>query len=164
MKKVEVNNGRNVAQFSIEKVEAKYNAKFVGQFCLKTVSGSWGESPADIYYVQNPDRSLGHSNYFGLITQRGGVYITRGDAAVAENITAIVADDGEILYSKFRHDYNVSKDKSVWIDGGRDYTRSGGEKFVTLKIVDGEFYQLEDEDLAKIDDEPDLSAEGTVDD
>ena len=161
MKKVEVNNGRDVAQFIIEKVETKYNAKFVGQFCLKTVDGGWGESPADIYYVQNPDRSLGHSNYFGLIVRNGTAYITRGDSAVEPLITAIAAADGEILYSKYRHDYNVSKDKSVWIDGGRDYTRSGSiNHFVTLKVVDGEFYQLEQEDLDKLDDEPDMSAEG----
>ena len=147
MKKVVVNNGRDQAQFNIEKVEAKYNAKFVGQFCLKTVGGGWGESPADIYYVTNPDRSLGHSNYFGLIVQRGGVYITRGDSAVEPLISAAVADDGEIIYSKYRHDYNVSKDKSVFIDGGRDYTRGGVGKYITLKVIDGEFYQLEHEDM-----------------
>ena len=150
MKKVTVNSGRDQAQFSIEKVEAKYNAKFVGQFCLKTVGGGWSESPADIYYVENPDRSLGHSNYFGLIVQRGGVYITRGDSAVEPLISAAVADDGEIIYSKYRHDYNVSKDKSVFIDGGRDYTRGGVGKYITLKVIDGEFYQLEDEDLDKL--------------
>jgi hypothetical protein len=153
MKKVVVNNGRDQAQFNIEKVEAKYNAKFVGQFCLKTVGGGWAESPADIYYVTNPDRSLGHSNYFGLIVQRGGVYITKGDSAVEPLITAAVADDGEIIYSKYRHDYNVSKDKSAWIDGGRDYTRGGIGKYATLKVIDGEFYQLEDEDLDKLEDE-----------
>ena len=159
MKKVVVNNGRDQAMFNIEKVEAKYNAKFVGQFCIKTVSGSWAESPADIYYVENPDRSLGHSNYFGLIVRSGSAYITKGDSAVEPLITAAVAKDGEIIYSKYRHDYNVSKDKSVWIDGGRDYTRSGvgGSHFITLKVIDGEFYQLEEEDL---DDEPDMSAEG----
>ena len=152
MKKVTVNSGRNDAQFSIEKVEAKYpGAKFVGQFCLKTVDGSWSESPADIYYQPNPNKALGHTHYFGLICYRSGVYITRGDSAVDPLITAAVADDGEIIYSKYRHDYNVSKDNSVWIDGGRDYTRSGGGKYITLKVVDGEFYQLEQEDLDKLD-------------
>ena len=65
-------------------------------------------------------------------------------------ISAAVADDGEIIYSKYRHDYNVSKDKSVFIDGGRDYTRGGVGKYITLKVIDGEFYQLEDEDLDKL--------------
>ena len=160
MKKVVVNNGADQSIFSSEKVEAKYNAKFVGQFCLKTVGGGWGEGPADIYYVENPDRSLGHSNYFGLIVQHGGVYITRGDSAVEPLISAAVADDGEIIYSKYRHDYNVSKDGSVWIDGGRDYTRGGGGKYITLKVVDGEFYQLEDEDMDKLDDDANVGANG----
>jgi|ADurb_H2B_02_Slu_FD_contig_101_143868_length_2047_multi_4_in_0_out_0_5 hypothetical protein len=151
MKKVTVSNGRENAQFNIDKVEAKYGAKFVGQFCLKTVDGTWAESPADIYYQPNPNVSLGHTHYFGLIFQRGSAYITKGDSAVAPLITAAVADDGEIIYSAYRHHYNVSKDRSVFIDGGRDYTRGGCGAFIMLKIVDGEFYEVEQEDTDKTD-------------
>lgn len=144
MKKVVVNTGRDDAQFDIAKVEEKYNAKFVGQFCCKTRGGTWAESPADVYWQETPPE--GYSNYFALITQMGSVYITSGASAVEPLITGVVANDGEVIYSRYRHDYRSSKDGSVWIDGGRDYVRSGTNNFVTLKVVDGEFYQLETEE------------------
>jgi len=146
MKKITVNSGRDDAQFDIAKVEARYNAKFVGQFCLKTKSGSWAESPADVYWQEKPPVE-GYSNYFALIIQMGAAYITSGASAVEQPITAIVADDGEVIYSRYRHDYRSSKDGSVFIDGGRDYTKSSvGGRFVTLKVVDGEFYEVESSD------------------
>ena len=68
-------------------------------------------------------------------------------------ITAAVAADGEIIYSRCRHDYNVSKDRSAWIDGGRDYTRSSsGNHFITLKVIEGEWYELEADDFLNITD------------
>jgi hypothetical protein len=147
MKKITVNNGRDDAQFDIEKVEAKYNAKFVGQFCLKTRDGDWANSPADVYYQEIPPVE-GYSKYFALIYQGGSVYITSGASAVTPVINAVVADDGEVIYSRYRHDYRTSKDGSVSIDGGRDYIRSTLHgRFINLKIVDGEFYELEHGDL-----------------
>lgn len=145
MKKVVVSNGREHANFNVDVVEARYNAKFVGQLCLKTVNGMWGENVADVYYVQNPDTSLGHSHYFALFGRGESVYITRGDSAVEPIISAVVANDGEIIYSAYRHDYRISKDNSVFIDGGRDYTRAG-RNTIGLKVVDGEWYELEEED------------------
>lgn len=156
MKKVNVNSGRADAQFNIEKVEAKYNAKFVGQFCLKTRDGGWANSPADVYWQATPPVA-GYSNYFGLIYQHGGVYITSGASAVEPLIDAVVAHDGEIIYSRWRHDYRTSTDGSTDIDGGRDYVRrSKGGRNILLKVVDGEFYQLEEEDIAALikDDSP----------
>jgi outer membrane protein assembly factor BamB len=90
----------------------------------------------------------GYSKYFALIIQNGSAYITSGASAVDGIITGIVADDGEIIYSRYRHDYRTSTDGTVFIDGGRDYVRCGrGGRCVSLKIVDGEFYQLEDSEI-----------------
>lgn len=149
MKKITtVNSGRSDAITKIEVVEAKYNAKFVGQFCLKTRNGCWAEdSAADVYWQANPPVE-GYSNYFGLIIQNGTLYITSGASGVEPVITGVVADDGEIIYSRFRHDYRVSTDKSVFIDGGRDYTKTGTlNRCVNLKVIDGEFYELEASDF-----------------
>lgn len=148
MKKITVNSGRGDAQFDIDKVESKYNARFVGQFCLKTVDGGWSESPADVYYAPNPDKSQGHSHYFGLIIQHGQLYITRGDSGVESDISAAVADDGEIIYSRYRHDYRTSADGSTFIDGGRDYTHCGVGRYITIRVVDGEFYEVDTENAA----------------
>jgi len=147
MKKITVNSGREDAFCDIAKVEEKYNAKFVGQFCLKTRDGQWANSPADVYWQATPPVA-GYSNYFGLIIQGGTLYITSGAAGVEPIITAAVAKDGEIIYSRYRHDYRTSKDGSVFIDGGRDYTKGGNGKYINIKVVDGEFYEVEDSDLA----------------
>jgi hypothetical protein len=45
--------------------------------------------------------------------------------ATQEDIWGVVANDGEVIYSRYRHDYRTSKDGSVMIDGGRDYTKTG---------------------------------------
>lgn len=148
MKKITVNSGRSDAQFNIEKVEAKYNAKFVGQFALKTKDGGWsGDSCGDVYYQEKVPVE-GYSNYFALIIQMGSTYITSGASGVSGIINGVIADDGEIIYSRYRHDYRTSTDGSTFIDGGRDYVRGGTHgRYIQMKVIDGEFYQLEDHEL-----------------
>jgi hypothetical protein len=152
MKKVIVNSGRDDAQFDIAKVEAKYNAHFVGQFCLKTRDGSWANSPADVYWQAQPPVE-GYSNYFALLYQGSSVYITSGASAVSEPISAVEAD-GEIIYSRYRHDCRYTKDKTAMIDGGRDYTRGNmAGRWLTLKVIDGYFYELEEAELKELENE-----------
>lgn len=139
-----VNTGHEDACFKIGVVEKKYNAKYVGQLCLKTKDGMWVNNAADIFWQPNPPVE-GYSNYFALIIQGGVPYITSGASAVEGIITGVVARDGEIIYSRYRHDYRLSQDQTAWIDGGRDYSRyEAGSTCVSLKIVDGRFFQLED--------------------
>lgn len=146
MKKVIVNNGRDDAVADIAKVEEKYKAKFVGQLCMKTSGdGEWaGDSCGDVYYQAVPPVE-GYSNYFAIFNQGGSMYITSGASAVNGIIAGVIADDGEIVYSRFRHDYRTSTDSSCFIDGGRDYAKTNRQT-IGLKIVDGEWYQLEEED------------------
>jgi len=145
MKKIIVNSGRDDAQCIIEKVEAKYNAKWVGQLALKTRDGGWsGDSCGDVYYQATPPVE-GYSNYFALIIQNGTLLITSGASAMEGIINGVIADDGEIIYSRYRHDMRYSTDKSTFIDGGRDYVRGGRDgRYISMKIVDGEWYQVED--------------------
>jgi hypothetical protein len=158
-----VNNGRADAKFSIEAVEKKYNAKFVGQFCLRTRGGGWhGDDCADVYYQETPPVA-GYSNYFGLIVQNGTTYITSGASGVEGIINCVQADDGEIIYSRFRHDYRVSTDKSVFIDGGRDYVHGGLHgKYFAMKVVDGEFYEAEPEDYPGEDESDKVTVYGPI--
>ncbi len=147
MKKVNVNSGLSDVLIDIDVVEKKYNVKFVGQFPLKTKDGNWSEAPADIYWQENP--IAGHSNYMGLFVQNGTLLITNGQSAIEGSFTGAVANNGEIIYSRYRHDYRASTDGSVFVDGGRDYTRAtANAKLITLKVVDGEFYQSEDNDIS----------------
>jgi hypothetical protein len=62
------------------------------------------------------------------------VYITSG-ACVEDLEIAAVESGGEIIFSRFRHDYRMTVDGQAMIDGGRDYTRgSTAGTWLTLKF------------------------------
>jgi hypothetical protein len=89
--------------------------------------------------TEHPDSK---SRYFGVyLDEQNRVMITNAQSAVDEEITGVVADDGEIIYSRYRHDFRQSADGSVFVDGGRDYIRSSvlpEDRYVTLRIVEDE--------------------------
>src|SRR5690606_37070567 len=111
----------------------KYGAKYIGDFCLKTKDKGWSEQPAAIFYQENPDVSLGHTHYFGLLIRDGCIFITKGDSAFEQGLTGIQHGD-EIIVSCFRHDYVKSHDGEVFVDGGRDYLRTNSSNIVKLHI------------------------------
>jgi len=128
----------------------KYNASYLGIFCLKTYEGAWSESICGVYYVDNPDTSKGHTNYFaisflGVLDVRA--FISKGDSAFEDGLTGIVSEEGEVLISKYRHDYRKFKrDGDVFIDGGRDYTRSNTTT-IDISVVDGKFITGDGEEI-----------------
>lgn len=109
---------------NIPKVEENYGAKFVGDFCIKTKNG-WSEEPVAIFYQPNPDVEKGHKHYFGLFVRDDSIYITDGTSAFSEPIVGIVTRGGEVIFSRYRH--NFVEREGVFIDGGRDYVRVGGD-------------------------------------
>lgn len=136
-----INTGRHWSICNIATVEEKYKANWVGQMPLRTKDGQWSDSPADVYWQETPPVK-GYSNYFAIIHRDGVLYITSGASAVEGTFYAVVADDGEVLYSRCRHDYRESSDGSVTIDGGRDYCRTSVTKAIELKIVDGQWVKV----------------------
>lgn len=140
-----INTGRSDAICDIAKVEAKYNAKWVGQLALRTAGNGWSsDSCGDVYYQETPPE--GYSKYLALLFQFGSLYITSGASAVEGIISGVEANDGEIIYSRYRHDYRTSTDGSVFVDGGRDYLKTGNNsKIVELVIVDGVMKKYEPE-------------------
>ena len=137
----QVNNGGENCIFKVAEIEKKYSAKYVGEFCLKTKDGGWANEAASIFYQKIPPVA-GYSHYFALIKQNGQIFITSGASAVEGTILGIKAKNGEIIYSQFRNDYRTSKDNSVFIDGGRDYTKSSLNELIPMNIVDGKFVQI----------------------
>lgn len=129
-----INYGETELPIDIKKVEEKYNAKYIGDFALKTRDGGWSESPAQLYWQPTPPVE-GYSNYFAIFTRGESVYITTGQSVADVEITAIRSGD-EILFSRYRWDYRTTKDGKSSIDGGRDYTKWGPmpEEFLTLKL------------------------------
>lgn len=133
-------NGFHYGPDGIAEIESNYNAKYMGYWCTKNPKNGWNESPVDVFYVAEPDRSRGHTNYFGMFVHDDTSYITDASSAFSEPITGILTNDGEVIVSRFRHDY-IMKD-GYMIDGGRDYLKSSSnslQTFVSVSIEHGEF-------------------------
>lgn len=137
-------NNTSYHPIKIDVIEEEYKAKFIGDFALKTKDGGWSDFPIAIFYTPNPDTEKGHSHYFGVwasnktsIHPTPSIYITNGESAFSQPIVGVIADNGEIIFSRFRHDYHTSQDGSAWIDGGREYVRTNKpDTLVQLIIVD----------------------------
>lgn len=126
----------------IKRIEEKYGATYICETCLADDKGNWRNEQAAVFYAEKAHPE--GSNYFGLYWsyrfcfEEGDepeLMITDAITAVGVDMHGIVAENGDVIYSHYRHDYRNSPDKTVWIDGGRDYARSGAGKFVTLRIV-----------------------------
>lgn len=142
--KIACNKPYNFANDSyIRAVCTQYNAKYLGSWCIKDKNGNWTERPVEVFYQRNPDTHKGHSNYFGLfLNLYNSVMICNAESAFSESIPGIL-EDGLVYVSRYRHDYVTIPDvEGAFIDGGRDYLRynaSIDNKFVIVKVVDGEF-------------------------
>jgi hypothetical protein len=142
----------------LEKIEAHYEAKYVCETCLKNPGGGWVNSSVSIFY--QPDASKvpeGGSQWFGLFFKAVDPFdlhedtprqlcIVNAISATEHDIVGIVANNGDVIYSRYRHDYRWSPDGSVMIDGGRDYTRTSTCPIgmVTLRIIEDKLVLLED--------------------
>lgn len=119
----------------IKKIENIKDAKWV---CSTEHKGN----SIEVFYAKDP-HPVSNSKYFGLYrtVAVGQLMITSGEFIEDQNIEAVIADNLDVVYSRYRHDYVKSNDGSVWIDGGRSYTRCGSysqEKRCTLVVRDGE--------------------------
>lgn len=122
----------------IKKTEELYNATYMGYWCTKRLNGeSWNDGPVDVFYQPNPDTEKGHKHYFGLFVQYGSLYITDATSAFSDPINGIETDDGEVIVSRYRHNY-VEKGKYM-VDGGRDYFRTSGGPVVRIRVEGPEF-------------------------
>jgi len=146
-----INYGKTTLNILTDKVEKKYNAKYIGDFALMRPNG-WAEVPAQVYWQPVPPVQ-GYSHYFGLIIRYDSndeptVYITTAASLEDVEFSAIRSGD-EILYSRYRHDYRTSKDGKCSIDGGRDYTRIIGtpDEVITLKLFQNKLIVVDGENI-----------------
>jgi hypothetical protein len=127
----------------IAKVEARYDAKYVGEFPGKTKDGWTADFPVAVFY--RPVPTEGYTNrYFGLF-ERPGVpvmMITDADYVEGHVFSALQFDDG-IVYSNCRHDFR--KVNGFTIDGGWDYAHSSGGPLISVRVMDGKFEEVVNE-------------------
>lgn len=120
-----INANHQFTAEEIVKVNVEKNAKWVADMEYKGKLMS-------VFYQAEP--AEGHSNYFALfwawdyLDPKHGpmntrLMITDGAWIEEAEITGIEADNGDVIYSHYRHHYHTSEDGSVFIDGGREYTR-----------------------------------------
>jgi hypothetical protein len=121
----------------IEKIQQLKNATYMGYWAVRTKTGSWSDEPVDVFYTPNPDTGKGHTNYFGMLVQNSVLYITEASSAFSEPIAGMPTPDGEVLVSRYRHDYVTKGDRMI--DGGRDYIRASMHATVAITVADGEF-------------------------
>lgn len=117
----------------IEKVEKKYNAKYVLETCVKGTDGNWFNWPAAIFYTEEAHPA--GSNYFALYRNScGESMIANGLSAVDGIVFAGIEVEGVVTYSRYRHD-NRACHNGVFVDGGRDYFKYGGDNFNDYNVV-----------------------------
>jgi len=135
----------------IAKIEDMKNAVYVCETCLRSREGGWANQAVAIFW--NKDEANvppGGSRWFGMfwrveVSGHQSLFITNAQSAVEHPITGVIAENGDIIYSRYRHDYRVSPDGTAMVDGGRDYFRTGpvGIGTVTLMIQDGELVEVD---------------------
>lgn len=117
----------------ISKVEKFYSEKD-GAAVKHVCTTEFSENIADVFYRETPHPEFGN-RYFAVLFQYGKPYIANADGV--ENLTfgMVENDEGELEYSRSRHDYKEFKNGNM-IDGGRDYIRSSG-KVIVFVVRDG---------------------------
>ena len=131
-----LNDSLIFTQDNIEKIEKLKSAKYVCDTTEKGISVA-------IFYG-NVAHPVSGSRYFGLYyDQENRLMITDGSFIEEQEIEGVVAQNGDVVFSRHRHDYRPSPDGTVFIDGGREYTRTNAVNRVTLLVRDGVLRILE---------------------
>ena len=118
-------------------LEKEYNAKYVLETDLlgkDKFSGAtfWLNKPAAIFYTEKAHPR--GSNYFAVYFSGDSLMITDGLPSVKDVVFSGIEAEGEIVYSRYRHDYREGKN-GAFVDGGRDYFRYGGDRFSDYNVV-----------------------------
>jgi hypothetical protein len=121
-----INKGQQLVHVNLAIVEKKYMAQYVGDLCIEgSRSGGWTNEPLAIFWQEKlpqPD----YTHYFGLFIENRNVMITGAGSVAVGLWDAAQANNGEIIFSRFRNDHRISGDGTASVDGGRDYFKYRG--------------------------------------
>lgn len=118
---------------NIKKVEELYSEKD-GVPVKHVCTTEFGDSIVDIFYRDTPHPKFGN-RYFAVLFRDNVPYIANADEVEKLTFGLVQNDNGDMEYSRSRHDYKKFKNGNM-IDGGRDYIRSCGRVFVYV-VRDG---------------------------
>ena len=106
-----------LSEEQIEKIEEYYNAKYVFESQLKLRSGNWSDFSAAVFYNEIPHPK--GSNWFGIWRDGSKYMISDAISAVEEPFFGLLADDGDVVYSRHPQDDNMRDNGEFFIGGGR---------------------------------------------
>ena len=118
---------------NINKVEELYSEKD-GVPVKHVCSTEFGHSIVDVFYRDTPHPKFGN-RYFAVLFRDNVPYIANADEVEKLTFGLVQNDNGDMEYSRSRHDYKRFKNGNM-IDGGRDYIRSCGRVFIYV-VRDG---------------------------
>jgi len=122
-----------LSEKQIEKIAGKYNATYVFESQLKLRGGNWSDFSAAVFYTEIPHPE--GSNWFGIWDNAGKYMISNAISAVEEPFFGILGRNGDVIYSRHRHDLRETDDKSGFISGGRGHAGHDMEHHVVKLIV-----------------------------
>jgi hypothetical protein len=127
------------AQFTSKNLQSICKIKSADYVCDTELNNN----VVSVFYADVPHPVSG-SRYFGLYYNQDKILmIIDGSFIEGQTFDAVEADNGEIVFSRYRHDYRESADNSVFIDGGRDYTRTSAMiGIIKLGVKDGKLQRL----------------------
>lgn len=130
---------------NIKKVEELYSEKD-GVPVKHVCTTEFGDSIVDVFYRDTPHPKFGNK-YFALLFRDNVPYIANADEVEDLTFGLVQNDNGDMEYSRSRHDYKQFKNGNI-IDGGRDYIRSSGKVFIYV-VRDGKMLHYGVNDVNK---------------
>lgn len=118
---------------NIKKVEELYSEKD-GVAVRHVCTTEFGDSIVDVFYRDTPHPKFGN-RYFAILFRDNVPYIANADDVEKLTFGLVQNDNGDMEYSRSRHDYKQFKNGNM-IDGGRDYIRSSGKVLIYV-VRDG---------------------------
>ena len=135
---------------------------YVGQFPGARMDASedidFRDCAVDVFYQPNPNRELGHSNYFSIRAGNGTAYVANAAYVTHLEFYGIVDHDGSILYARYQHDFRYTHDGEFGVDGGWWFknedtglwgmngrvlgSKTGFPKMVTIRVKDWELVEV----------------------
>jgi hypothetical protein len=128
----------------VRRLEA--DALYVGDFAVRSSKGLWSSVPVAVFYTPKPRE--GYTNhYFGVyksqVRHDMPTWMICDATSVATHLWHGLEMKGEVIFSRWRHDFRCFSFGGPYVVGGVDYTRVVGltnlAKNVSLRLVDGIF-------------------------
>lgn len=119
-------------------------ALYVGDFAVQGQKGVWSSVPVAVFYATTP-REKYPNRYFGVYKSQRRLdmptWVICDATSVAEHTWQGLEMKGEVIFSRWRHDYRCFSFGGPYVDGGPDYLRVVGlrdlARPVGVKVVDG---------------------------